>query len=142
MAKSRRSIIKRITGKFLSSGSSSTITEKTSSSNKLEMFDDSPGAQSRAASPGNPSTSPGHNRGRPPGVVVELGYTGLRSFQGSVQEEFLTQLQGYRGVQVYTEMASNDAVIGGIIQMMLQTMRGVSWAIETDGTSNQEQCYF
>jgi len=79
------------------------------------------------------------NAGRPPKLVQELGFSGLRSFQGTIDEEFLTQLKGIRGVQVYTEMSSNDAVIGGILQMMLQTMRGVHFAVETNGTSNEEQ---
>ena len=45
----------------------------------------------------------------------EIGRIGQNRWGGSFYEEFLPELRGQRGVKVYTEMESNDDVIGAII---------------------------
>ena len=43
---------------------------------------------------------------------VEIGATGLKSWNGILSEEFLRELRGHNGVKIFNEMAKNDAVIG------------------------------
>lgn len=77
--------------------------------------------------------------GRPPSPYNESGLTGLRSFDGVVREEFLRVLSGPSGVRTYKEMASNDAVIGGLLHAAIQMMRKVTSSVLTNGESNREQ---
>lgn len=71
--------------------------------------------------------------------MAELGVTGLRSFGGVVSEEFLPNLRGNKGVQVYREMSSNSAIIGGILHAIIQSMRKVPWMVETPDPSQNAQ---
>lgn len=65
--------------------------------------------------------------------MVELGRSGLRAWSGLVREEFLTELQGPRGVAAYREMASNDPVVGAVLFAVEMTLRGVPWSVEPAG---------
>lgn len=59
---------------------------------------------------------------------------------GSIfMEEFLTELQGVRGVQAYTEMAENDATIGGVLFAIEMLMRNCELHIEPGGESAKDQ---
>lgn len=74
----------------------------------------------------------------------ELGRIGqLRngiSGSGSVFfEEFLPELQGARGVQAYTEMAENDATVGGILFAIEMLMRQVELHIEPAGEGSKDK---
>ena len=64
-------------------------------------------------------TDPGFERtigkARPTSTdFMEVGTSGLIQYGGKVQEDFLRQLQGRRGVANYREMADNDPVVGHI----------------------------
>lgn len=66
-------------------------------------------------------------------VGAEIGQTGLRRFGGyrtSIDEEFLPQLKGQRAIDVYREMASNDAVISSFLFVITMLMRKMEWRIE------------
>ena len=62
--------------------------------------------------------------------LSELGSTGLRRAGGTVFEEFLTTLRGYRGARVYREMADNDPVIGAILYAIEKVIVRLDWKVE------------
>mgnify|MGYP003634471241 FL=1 len=62
---------------------------------------------------------------------MELGSSGLIQYGGQVQEDFLKQLQGKRGVGNYREMADNDPVIGAILHAVEMMIRGVDWSVDS-----------
>ena len=78
-------------------------------------------------------------QGRPPAFTYESGLTGLRVTGGRVQEEFLTSLRGSRGVAVFQEMSLNDPVVGGMLHAISQTIRKLSWSVETTDDSQESQ---
>lgn len=56
-------------------------------------------------------------------------------------EEFLTQLQGLKGVQAYAEMADNDATVGAILYAIEMLMRQCEFHIEPAGnTAKDKEC--
>lgn len=56
-------------------------------------------------------------------------------------EEFLTQLQGVKGVHAYSEMADNDATVGGILFAIEMLMRQCEFHIEPSGnTAKDKEC--
>ena len=69
----------------------------------------------------------------------EYGKTGLYRFNtGWIYEEFLRELQGRRGVEVYKEMADNDDVIGAILFATEMLMRQSDWSIQKAGAAQQD----
>ncbi len=70
----------------------------------------------------------------------EYGRTGLHRFNtGWIYEEFLKELQGRRGIEVYKEMAENDDVIGAILFATEMLMRQCKWNIQESGASQQDR---
>jgi len=59
----------------------------------------------------------------------EVGATGLRRFSGFIFEEFLLELTGWKGVQVFKEMLNNDPTVGGIIFAIKMLCRRVPWRV-------------
>lgn len=59
----------------------------------------------------------------------QIGATGLRRFSGFIYEEFLQELTGWRGAQVYKEMSTNDATVKGILYAIDKIIRKVPWTI-------------
>ena len=45
----------------------------------------------------------------------EIGRIGQRRYGGTIYEEFLHELRGTRGIEVYREMSENDDVVGAIM---------------------------
>jgi hypothetical protein len=68
---------------------------------------------------------------------LEIGSSGLAQSNGFVEEEFLRNLQGRKGIAVYREMRDNDPVIGAILHAIEMMMRGSSWAVEPADDSEQ-----
>lgn len=64
------------------------------------------------------------------GLTEQLGQTGLIRFSGHVNEEFLTRLRDSRGRQIYTEMGSNDPIIGSMLYAIEMLLRQVPWTIK------------
>jgi hypothetical protein len=60
----------------------------------------------------------------------ELGQTGLRRFSGFIFEEFLLELTGWRGIQVYKEMSWNDPVVSAMLFAITSLCRRVTWRVE------------
>ena len=70
----------------------------------------------------------------------EYGKTGLYRFNtGWIYEEFLKELQGRRGVEVYKEMSENDDVIGAILFASEMLMRQSDWNIQEAGATQQDR---
>jgi hypothetical protein len=60
---------------------------------------------------------------------AEIGATGLNRFGGHVNEEFLRELQGARGMKIYREMSTNDAVVGAMLFAFEYLARQVTWNV-------------
>ena len=66
----------------------------------------------------------------------EYGKTGLYRFNtGWIYEEFLTELRGRKGIEVYKEMSENDDVIGAILFATEMLMRQSEWSIQEAGAT-------
>lgn len=79
----------------------------------------------------------------------EIGRIGQRRYYGGnkasiFMEEFLYELQGLKGVQVYTEMADNDATVGAILFAVEMLMRQAEFHIEpaSDSAKDKEAAEF
>lgn len=69
------------------------------------------------------------------GEIGRIGQlrSGVHGNESIFMEEFLSQLQGIRGVQTYTEMVDNDATIGGVWFAIEMLMRNASFQVEPGG---------
>lgn len=70
---------------------------------------------------------------------VEIGSTGLNRFGGWVQEEWLRDLSGTRGIRIYKEMRDNDPIVGAIIFAIKMLIRQASWRVEPGGSTGQDE---
>ena len=69
----------------------------------------------------------------------EYGKTGLFRFDtGWIYEEFLRELQGRKGIEVYKEMSENDDIIGAILFATEMLMRQSKWSIQEAGTEQAD----
>lgn len=71
----------------------------------------------------------------------ELGTTGLKRYTmaGGIYEEFLPELRGKRGIEVYREMSENDDIVGGILFAIEMMMRQVYFTVEPGGDSKKDK---
>ena len=72
------------------------------------------------------------------GRIGQLRY-GVKGYGSIMMEEFLTELRGEQGVQVYTEMAENDATVGGIMFAIEMLMQNTDFSIEPGGDSAKDK---
>jgi hypothetical protein len=70
------------------------------------------------------------------GVFAPAGSTGLKVYSGVINEEFLTQLSGARGMRVFNEMAENDATAGAILAAIELLIRPISWNVVAADSSD------
>jgi hypothetical protein len=68
-------------------------------------------------------------------TFVEIGATGLKRSGGRIDEEFLTELQGERGIRAYQEMRDNDDIVGAVLFALEMIIRDVDWSTIPGGTS-------
>ena len=88
------------------------------------------------AEPSAPYAAPPYRLKLDPTVI---GSTGLRQFGGFVNEEYLKELQGLRGVRTYREMADNDATVGAVLFAITMLIRQATWHVqEADETPEAE----
>ena len=76
--------------------------------------------------------------------TAEIGRIGQMRYGNSgistqFMEEFLTELQGIRGVHAYTEMADNDATIGAILFAIEMLMRNCDFTVEPGGDTEKDK---
>tara|TARA_R110000824_G_scaffold200218_2_gene384213 strand:+ start:1107 stop:2531 length:1425 start_codon:yes stop_codon:yes gene_type:complete len=74
-------------------------------------------------------------------VLDVLGVTGLNRQGGLVNEEWLRQLEGTKGVKVYTEMKDNDPIIGAILYAIKTLVRQTKATVQPSGTSEKHHYY-
>ncbi|MEP2531744.1 hypothetical protein [Shimia sp.] len=65
------------------------------------------------------------------------GRSGLRQYSGTVREDFLPELTGRKGREIYLEMSSNSAVIGGAMGLLKNLLRAADWRVVP--ADNQDQ---
>lgn len=68
----------------------------------------------------------------------ELGRLGQRRWGGAFYEEFLPELRGKRGMEVYREMSDNDDIIGAIIYAIELLIRQVDWDVAPGGSTEAD----
>lgn len=75
---------------------------------------------------------------------LELGESGLRRQSGYVYEEFVPTLRWPRAERVFSEMASNDPVVGAILYLAEMLFRNVDWTVkpETDSADDKAAADF
>jgi len=77
---------------------------------------------------------------RPNSGFSELGRTGLNRFGGWISEEWLPELQGSKGAEIYKRMSTNDAIIGGGLFAIEMLAKQVPWrAVPGDSRSRDLQ---
>lgn len=69
----------------------------------------------------------------------EIGRIGQNRYGGMIFEEFLPELRGRRGVEVYREMENNDDVVGAILFAMEMLVRQVDWTVDPAGDSAKDK---
>lgn len=71
--------------------------------------------------------------------LKELGRLGQKRYGGFFYEEFLKELQGRKGIEVYREMSNNDDVVGAILFAIELLIRQASWDIQPGGDSAKDK---
>lgn len=61
-----------------------------------------------------------------PSPFSQLSTTSLKRHGGDVAEEYLRELQGTRGTQIYKEMG-NDSIVSAVLSAVKMTLRRVTW---------------
>lgn len=69
----------------------------------------------------------------------EIGRVGQRRYGGTIYEEFLPKLRGKRGIEVYSEMADNDDVVGAILFAIEMLVRQAAWNVEPGGCTAEDR---
>lgn len=71
--------------------------------------------------------------------LVEMGRTGLTRFGGYISEEWLPELQGRRGAEIYKRMADSDAIVGGYLFAIREIAKSVPWFAVPANSSEEGQ---
>lgn len=77
-------------------------------------------------------------------IFRQYGSLGLNRWGNTISEEFLTDLQGRRGMERFREMAENDDMVGSALYAMEMLLRQVSWTVEPadDSPVSASACQF
>ena len=71
-------------------------------------------------------------------TLNEIGRIGQRRYGGVFNEEFLKELQGRKGIEVYREMSENDDIIGAILFAIEMLIRQATWHVQPGGTGAKD----
>ena len=71
--------------------------------------------------------------------LVEVGRTGLTRFGGYISEEWLPDLQGRKGAEVYKRMADGDSIVGGYLFAIKEIAKSVPWFAVPANSSEEAQ---
>ncbi len=69
----------------------------------------------------------------------EMGRLGQKRYGGFFYEEFLKELQGKKGVEVFREMSENDDVIGRILYAIEMLIRQATWNVQPAGSTSKDE---
>jgi hypothetical protein len=72
------------------------------------------------------------------GPFLELGALGLKRAAGYLDEEFLPQIRGRKGVEVFREMSQNDPIVTALLFSIDRLLRNVEWRVDPAGKSKQD----
>lgn len=72
-------------------------------------------------------------------LFQEQGVIGQNKYAGVFSEEFLPDLQGRKGIEVYKEMSDNDDMIGSILFAVEMLIRQVEWHCVPGGEATVDQ---
>ena len=61
------------------------------------------------------------------------GFSGLKQYDGVIDEEFHPRLRGPYGIKTYREMSDNSSTIGAIFYIIKALCRQVEWRVEPAG---------
>jgi len=62
---------------------------------------------------------------------IEVGTSGLRQYGGIIEDEFLRELRGAKGVEVYREMSRNDDVVGASLFAYTMLAKEVTFRVDS-----------
>lgn len=71
--------------------------------------------------------------------MKEFGRIGQNRYGGFFFEEFLPELRGKKGINIYNEMASNDDVIGAILFAIETLLRQTDWNVQPAGDTEKDR---
>lgn len=86
-----------------------------------------------------PGGSPLTETSKPVSAIAELGGTGLKRAGGYVNEEYLPELRGPRGIKIFREMSENDSTCGAILFAIEMLIRSVKWAVKPFSEDAEDQ---
>ena len=69
----------------------------------------------------------------------EIGRLGQKRYGGLFYEEFLLELRGKKGIEIYREMSENDDIIGAILFAMEMLIRQATWTVEPGGDTAKDR---
>ncbi len=69
----------------------------------------------------------------------EIGRIGQRRYGGIIYEEFLHELRGKKGIEIYREMSENDDVVGAILFSIEMLVRQCAWNVDPGGDSAKDK---
>ena len=69
----------------------------------------------------------------------EIGHIGQRRYGGTLYEEFLPELRGKKGTEVYREMSENDDIVGAILFAIEMLVRQCNWNVEPGGGTAKDR---
>ena len=72
-------------------------------------------------------------------TLHEIGRIGQNRWGGVFREEFLTELQGRRGVQAFREMSENDDIVGAILFAIEMLIRQAVWEVHPAGDTAKDK---
>lgn len=72
-------------------------------------------------------------------TLREIGRIGQNRWGGVFREEFLTELQGRRGVQAFHEMSENDDIVGAILFAIEMLIRQAGWEVQPAGNTAKDK---
>lgn len=72
-------------------------------------------------------------------VNKETGRIGQRRYYGTFYEEFLPELRGKRGTEVYREMSENDDIVGAVLFAVEMLVRQCNWNVEPGGNTAKDR---
>jgi len=68
----------------------------------------------------------------------EIGTSGLAHSRGFVIDDFIPDLRGVKGANVYREMADNDPVVGALLFAIERLVLAIDWGVEPYAEGNKD----
>lgn len=59
-----------------------------------------------------------------------VGSSGLKQHDGRIDEEWLPELKGQKGAEIYREMGDNDGTVGSVLFAIQTSLRAADWYVQ------------